>query len=173
MKVDRRLIGKRNKINGAMFERLISNSCRYYLENKQAHIEKTPEPFHITGKSKDGIVSGYYEKAGQPDYKGILFGGKGIMFEAKYTDTDKIQQNVVTESQANNLDIYEEFGAICFVLTSLRFEEMYRVPWNVWKNMKTLYGHKYMNEEELEPYKVRWTTEAIFFLDDIDKITNT
>jgi recombination protein U len=172
MSIDRRLIGKRNKINGATFETLISNSCKYYLGKNIAHIEKTPEPFHITGKGKNGVVSGYYEKVGQPDYKGILFGGKGIMFEAKHTDTDRINQNVVTENQAKNLDIYEKFGAICFVLVSIKFENFYRVPWNVWKSMKEKFKHKYMNEDELSPYKLNITTEAIFFLDDIENMNN-
>ena len=31
------------------------------------------------GKDRDGTVKGYYEKKGQPDYKGILRDGTGIM----------------------------------------------------------------------------------------------
>lgn len=162
-------IGRRNKANGAMFERWISNSCSSYLEDGIAFIEKTPEPFHIIKKDSNGMVSGYYEQAAQPDYKGILFGGKGIMFEAKHTDTDKINQNVVTDRQAENLTIYHKHGAICFVLVSMGFESFYRVPWSIWTNMKTLFGHKYMNKEELEPYEIDATLNCIQFLDDIEE----
>ncbi len=79
----RQIIGRRSKAAGEAFERWITDACEIYLQNGWAHIEKTPEPFHITGKDKNGIVRGYYEKKGQPDYKGILCDGSGIMFEAK------------------------------------------------------------------------------------------
>jgi len=85
----RQLVGRRSKASGETFERWISNACEFYLQNGWAHIEKTPEPFHITGKDRDGTVKGYYEKKGQPDYKGILCDGTGIMFEAKHTDSDR------------------------------------------------------------------------------------
>lgn len=101
----RQLAGRRSKASGETFERWISNACEFYLQNGWAHIEKTPEPFHITGKDRDGTVKGYYEKKGQPDYKGILCDGTGIMFEAKHTDGDRIRQNVVTDTQWESLDI--------------------------------------------------------------------
>lgn len=67
----RQMIGRRSKASGETFEHWISNACNYYLEKGYAFIEKTPEPFHITGKDQSGVVRGYYEKQGQPDYKGI------------------------------------------------------------------------------------------------------
>lgn len=164
---DMSLVGRRNKANGAMFENWISLSCKHYLEENIAFIEKTPEPFRITAKGKDGIISGYYAKAAQPDYKGILYGGHGIMFEAKHTDTMKINQNAVTDTQSENLDIYYRFGAICFVLVSMGFETFYRVPWSVWKNMKSLFGHKHMTLEELSPYQIHANLSLIDFLDNI------
>ena len=119
----RQLVGRRSKASGETFERWISNACEFYLQNGWAHIEKTPEPFHITGKDRDGTVKGYYEKKGQPDYKGILCDGTGIMFEAKHTDGDRIRQNVVTDTQWESLDIYEKFGAHCYVMVSLGLTE--------------------------------------------------
>lgn len=164
------LVGKKNKTNGALFEKWISSSCEYYLEEGIAFIEKTPEPFHITSKSSNGVVSGYYAKAGQPDYKGIMFGGKGIMFEAKHTDTPHIKQNAVTDKQAEELDIYHRFGAYCFVIVSMGFESFYRVPWPIWRNMKELYGHKHMTLEDLAPFEVEATIERIDFLNDIENM---
>lgn len=164
------LVGRKNKENGKIFEEWISNSCKKYYEDGSAFIEKTPEPFQITGKGKDGIVYGYYAKAAQPDYKGILFGGKGIMFEAKHTDTNKISQNAVTDKQFESLDIYHDFGAVCFVLVSMGFESFYRIPWIVWKNMKELFGHKHMTLEELKPYKIKASLNKIYFLNDIENM---
>ena len=63
----RQVVGRRSKAAGETFERWISSACEFYLSKGWAHIEKTPEPFHITGKERDGTVKGYYEKKGQPD----------------------------------------------------------------------------------------------------------
>ncbi len=151
----RQMIGRRSKASGEIFERWLSNACEFYLKKGWAHIEKTPEPFRITGKDEKGVVRGYYEKKGQPDFKGILCDGTGIMFEAKHTDSDRIKQDIITETQWKNLDIYERFGAHCYVMVSIGLTKFYRVPWNVWKNMKGLFGHKFMTEHELEPYKLQ------------------
>ena len=142
-----------------------SGACKFYLNKGFAHIEKTPEPFHITGKDMNGVVRGYYEKKGQPDYKGILCDGTGIMFEAKHTDSDRIKQSVITDTQWENLDIYEKFGAHCYVMVSLGLESFFRVPWSAWKRMKELFGHKYMNESELEAYRISQSQCIILILE--------
>ena len=132
------------------------------------NIEKTPEPFHITGKDMNGVVRGYYEKKGQPDYKGILCDGTGIIFEAKHTDSDRIKQSVITDTQWENLDIYEKFGAHCYVMVSLGLRSFFRVPWSAWKRMKELFGHKYMNESELEAYRISQSQCIILILEGIE-----
>lgn len=164
----RQLVGRRSKASGETFERWISNACEFYLQNGWAHIEKTPEPFHITGKDRDGTVKGYYEKKGQPDYKGILCDGTGIMFEAKHTDSDRIRQNVVTDTQWESLDIYEKFGAHCYVMVSLGLTKFYRVPWATWKKMKELFCHKFMTEQELEPYRLQEKQCTILILEGVE-----
>lgn len=164
----RQIIGRRNKEAGDTFERWISNACEFYLREEWAHIEKTPEPFHITGKDKNGVVKGYYEKKGQPDYKGILCDGTGIMFEAKHTDSDRIKQDVVTDKQWESLDTYEKFGAHCFVMVSMGLTKFYRVPWKVWKDMKSLFRHKHMTEEELEPYRLQERQCTILILEGVE-----
>lgn len=58
----RQIIGRRSKASGDVFERWLTNACEFYLKEGWAHIEKTPEPFHITGKDTNGVVRGYYEK---------------------------------------------------------------------------------------------------------------
>lgn len=164
----KQIIGRRSKASGETFERWISNACEFYLREGWAHIEKTPEPFHITGKDQSGVVRGYYEKQGQPDYKGILCDGTGIMFEAKHTDSDRISQSVITDTQWKSLDIYEKFGAHCYVMVSMGLQKFYRVPWDIWKRMKELFGHKYMNESELEPYRIRERQCTILILEGVE-----
>ena len=163
----RQMIGRRSKASGEAFERRLSNACKFYLQNGWAHREKTPEPFHITGKDKNGVVRGYYEKKGQPDFKGILCDGTGIMFEAKHTDCDRIKQNSITDAQWDSLDIYERFGAHCYVMVSIGLENFYRVPWEVWKQMKLFYGHKFMTKQELEPYQLKEKQCTILILEGV------
>lgn len=164
----RQMIGRRSKASGEAFEHWISSACEFYLQKGWAHIEKTPEPFHITGKDEKGVVRGYYEKKGQPDYKGILCDGTGIMFEAKHTDSDRINQNVVTDTQWKSLDIYERFGAYCYVMVSIGLVNFYRVPWEIWKRMKALFGHKFMTEQELEPYRLQEKQCTILILEGVE-----
>jgi len=164
----KQLIGRRSKEAGETFERWISAACEFYKSRGWAHIEKTPEPFHITGRDRDGTIKGYYEKKGQPDYKGILCDGTGIMFEAKHTDSDRMRQEVVTDTQWESLDLYEKFGAHCYVMVSMSLQRFYRVPWDVWKRMKELYGRKYMKEEDLEPYRLKESMFTILILEGVE-----
>ena len=90
------------------------------------------------------------------------------MFEAKHTDSDRINQSVITETQWENLDIYESFGAHCYVMVSLGLESFFRVPWSAWKNMKELFGHKYMNKIELEAYRINQSQCIILILEGIE-----
>lgn len=164
----RQLIGRRSKAAGEAFERWLSHACEFYLRKGLAYIEKTPEPFHITSKDGNGVVRGYYEKKGQPDYKGILCDGTGVMFEAKHTDSDRISQAVITDAQWKSLDIYEGFGARCYVMVSLGLRKFYRVPWDVWKRMKELFGHRFMTEKELEPYMLQERQCTILILEGVE-----
>ena len=164
----RQITGRRSKAAGETFERWISSACEFYKKQGWAHIEKTPVPFHITGKERSGEVRGFYEKKGQPDYKGILCDGTGIMFEAKHTDSDRMRQEVVTDTQWESLDLYEKFGAHCYVMVSMGLRNFYRVPWDVWKRMKELYGRKYMKEEDLKPYQLQERQCTILILEGVE-----
>lgn len=90
------------------------------------------------------------------------------MFEAKHTDSNRINQNVITEMQWKNLDIYEKFGAQCYVMVSLGLTKFYRVPWNIWKKMKELFGHKFMTEQELEKFRLQEKQCSILILEGIE-----
>ncbi len=167
----RQIIGMRSRADGETFERLISNACDYYRSKGIAHIEKTPEPMRPLqpyGDRKRGQYIACFEKAAQPDYKGILLDGTGIMFEAKHTSTGKMNQNVVSDTQWESMDLYEKMGAHCFVMVSMELQKFYRVPWDVWKRMKELYGRKYMTESDLEPYRLQEKQCTILILEGVE-----
>lgn len=161
------MIGLRSKRSGALFESILNRSCEFYLEQGFAQIEKNPEPFHTIKHLDGGKMIGFYEKAAQPDYKGCLCDGTCIVFEAKHTDTDRIRQSAVTEHQQKELEIYSGFGAQCFVMVSFGLESFYRVTWDTWKNMKQMFGHLYMNEQDLKPYMLQTSGAILLILDGI------
>lgn len=146
----------RNKVNnnqGRIFENLIDQACHYYNIHGYAVIEKTPEPFRVKNKNRDGTFEGWFTGLAQPDYKGTLAGGQAIAFEAKMTATDKMKKSVVTEHQAACLDDHFKMGAkvgvCCMMRTTVGF-----VPWDVWKEMKELYGRQYITIDELKKFEV-------------------
>lgn len=57
---------------------------------------------------------------------------------------------------------------MCFLVVSLGLEKFYRVPWVVFRDMKKIYGRQYMNEKELEPYRVQYMNGILRFLDGIE-----
>lgn len=165
----RQIQGAQAKVVGQYFEKMIDAACRYYEEKKMAVIEKTPEPMRPIKSLGGGKFVAHYEKQAQPDYKGTLANGRAIVFEAKHTSTDKIDQSRLTKEQSKSLQKHNELGAITFILVSIDLQSFYRVPWEVWKNMKKLYGHKHMTIEELEPFKIKATGGIIRFLEGVEK----
>lgn len=77
-----------------------------------------------------------------------------VVFEAKYTHSAQMEQGRVTREQAARLDDHLAAGAMCFVVAGFGSGDVFRVPWDVWRDMKTHFGHKYVTPEELEDYKV-------------------
>lgn len=168
---EKQAMNRANRAVGALFETWIQAACDYYWSQGCACIEKTPEPLKPLkpyGDRKTGRFIACFVKQAQPDFKGILCDGTCILFDAKHTDKDRIRQNAVTETQWNTFDKYEFMGARCFVVISVRLESFYRVPWSDWKQMKKLFGHKYMSLEELEAYKVPERNCTILFLEGVE-----
>ena len=156
--------GKVNRAQGLAFEEIVNGACEYYKLMGAAFIEKTPEPMKPLQAidRQRGLFKAVFEKAAQPDYKGTMKGGRSVCFEAKYTSTNWIRQDVVTEEQWKALDQHEAMGAWCFVLVSLEWK-YYRVPWAKWKTMKEDCGHKYMNPTDIAPYLLAsWPAQLRF-----------
>lgn len=158
------MTGRLNKAQGTCFERLIEQSCRYYQGTGTAVIEKTPEPFHITRSLGDGKFQGNFAKAAQPDFKGVLRGGRMIAFEAKHSADDRISESRVTAEQAGALDSYEKAGAMCFIFVSLKMQDFFLIPWLAWKSMKRWSGRKYATAEDMKEWRVRFDGQKIRFL---------
>lgn len=150
----RQLIGAINKAKGKQFEQRLDASFVYYAQRGYAIIEKTPEPMRPTKSLGNGKFIAYFEKKAQPDYKGMLKGGRTVMYEAKFTATDRMEQSRVLQSQADYMEQQQALGARCFVVAGFSSGEVYSVPWEVWSHMKEHFGRKYVTEADLEPYRV-------------------
>lgn len=163
---ERRFRGKRAKLAGGLFESMLDASCRHYREKGLAVVEKTPEPMKpVSGMDRRGCFQACFTKAAQPDYKGVIAGGRCVVFEAKHTDADTIAYNRLTEAQMDSMEAYHEMGALCFVLVSFGFRDFFRIPWPDWNDMPYCYGRKHLKREELEPFRVREKGNVLFFLE--------
>lgn len=153
--------GKRNNAQGHFFESYIKAACAIYKQKGTARVEKIPEPFMVLEKKAKGIFKGRFIAHAQPDFMGTLSGGRSICFEAKYTETDKLAQDVLTEEQRDALEDHWKSGAKAGVCAGIGNVFAF-VPWAVWRSMKEIYGRKYMTAEDLEPYRVRFNGACMF-----------
>lgn len=167
-RIERSRIGAQNRAAGEHFEKTIEASLVWYKLHDVAEIEKTPEPMkQLSRPDKRGRFRACYVKAAQPDFKGTIAGGRSVVFEAKHTISDKIEQKVVTKDQADRLNSHYRLGAVAFVLVGIGFEDFYRVPWKVWRDMKEIYGHKHMKRDELEPFRVQYIAGVLKLLEGV------
>ena len=163
---EHRAQGLANKREGEAFEFHIEAALLRYKEAGIAEIEKTPEPIKQIGrKNHKGQFLACYAKRAQPDFKGTLHGGRSIVFEAKSTRQDRISQGAVTDDQRDRLERHNKLGALAFVIVSMNLQDFYRIPWEIWRDMKQIYGHKSMNRDELEPFRIEWRDGMIQLLD--------
>ena len=154
---NRVLAGKKAKSDGDYFERLINEVCEKYKRDGIAYIEKTPEPMRVTKNLGRGQFVAHFETTAQPDYKGTLSGGRSVCFEAKCTGKDRIAQDRVTDAQTDALLTHAKLGAEVFVLVGFFSQivpSFYKIPFQVWHEMKLIYGRKYVLETEIQDYKV-------------------
>lgn len=164
----RRLQGAQARAAGKCFENSIDAACVWYRERGLAHIEKTPEPMKvIRPASTKRLFVACFEHRAQPDYKGTLRGGGAVVFEAKHTDGDRIERGRLTTEQMEGLEIHHRLGAAAFVLVSFGFQNFYRVPWQVWRDMKARFNRQYITAAEMEKWKVPEVCGVLRFLERI------
>lgn len=160
--------GKQSRREGEYFENLISSSLAWYKNKGLAFVEKTPEPMRpLRAPNRQGQFLACYTKAGQPDFKGTLIGGRAIVFEAKHTNKEQIDFDRLTREQQESLEEHDRLGAAAFVVVNIGLDHFFRVPWKVWKNMKKIYGHKHMKFCELEPYRIQYQNGILKLLEGI------
>ncbi len=161
----------KNNAQGHCFEQAIQRGCKFYREHGKAEIDKAPEGFRVPKKTGHGLVEGRFIGKAQVDFQGTvrLWGqGVSILFDAKCTGKDRIEQSALTETQAEELERHWKLGAVCGVAVGLG-GNAYFVPWDVWQEMKAYCGHKYMNQQELGPFQVRYTGSTVYFLSNLMK----
>lgn len=158
------LQGRINRAAGRAFEERIDLTFEYYRKRGFALIDKTPEPTKILKKEEGGKFIGVYTKKAQPDYKGTVKGGRTVIFEAKFTSTDRLQATAVTDAQWEYMTIATELGAYCFVIAGFRSGNVYKIPWRIWSRMKDKYGRKYVREEDIEEYKINQTPTGLLMI---------
>lgn len=156
--------GKRSKVAGEYWEQMIEASCRYYSDNGIAEIMKTPEPMRPIKSLRDGRFIAVYTKMAQPDYKGTLAGGKAVVFEAKHTDTGRLLRSVISTEQEKQLDRHMKLGADCFVMVSFDFQRYFKIPWDIFRDMKEHFGRKYITPSDLEKYEIKYNGGVLRFL---------
>ena len=167
--VQRSQQGLQSRREGGEFEKIIADSLLWYELRGMACVEKTPEPMKPLSKpNQRGQFLACYVKAGQPDFKGTITGGRSVVFEAKHTASDKIDYSRLTDEQVEKLSTHHALGAACFVLVSFGLQDFYRIPWSVWANMAELFGHKHMKKHECEPYRVQYISGVLTLLEGIE-----
>ena len=77
-----------------------------------------------------------------------------LVFEAKYTDRDRMEKRRITKAQEDYLNLHQSVGALCFVLVGFGSGRVYRIPWSVWKDMAVCFGREYVREEDLQSFRV-------------------
>ena len=72
------------------------------------------------------------------------------MFDAKFTEADRIRYQALSDYQRKVLLKYDEFGAVAFVLVGFSNGGIYKIDIRTWENMKEKFGRYYIKQEELE-----------------------
>lgn len=146
--------GRLSRTHGERFEQVINASLEAYRAKGYAVVEKTPEPMRPLNKpNTKGQFLACFVSMAQPDYQGTLAGGRSVVFEAKYSASDRINKNRLTPAQADRLAQHAALGAICFVLVGFQ-GDCFRIPWQVWAQMESMFGHKHIKRVEAEPYRI-------------------
>ena len=151
----RQLLGKIAKARGKQFESRIDDSFAYYAQKGFAIIEKTPEPMHPTKNLGYGMFIAFFDLLALPVFFGSIKGGRTVMFEAKFTAADRMEQSRVLQSQQDYMDRHQALGARCLCIAGFSAGMGYCGPCDIWKTMKDHFGRKYVTEAVLEKYQVQ------------------
>lgn len=161
------IAGQRSREAGATFENDLAASLEWYEEHGILKAAKTPEPMKVIKRLDGGRFVACFEKKAQVDFSGTLKGGRAIRFEAKQTWGDHFDRKRLSDEQMNDLREHQKLGALCFIVLCFGYKDIYRVPWDVWDNMKATFGRQYVTEIDLQEYKLPYIGGVIKILDGI------
>ena len=161
---EHQLQGKLAKEKGRRFEGRLDATFAYYAERGFALIEKTPEPMKPIRSLGEGRFVACYVKKAQADYKGTMKGGRTVIFEAKYTDSERMTQDRVSAEQHEYMEKHSALGARCYVVIGFRSGNVFRIPFEVWKNMKSCFCRKYVTEADLDKDRVELSWNGTLLL---------
>ncbi|WP_050698684.1 Holliday junction resolvase RecU [Anaeromassilibacillus senegalensis] len=158
--------GRVNRAQGGYFEDRIKNGCQKYRDQGRADVDKVPEPFHVIKRLSGLQFVGNFVGRAQPDFAGTLIGGRAIRFEAKHTDTSKMNKSEVKDHQAKALAGHYKMGAATGVCVGIKLQTFF-VPWAIWNDMERIFGRRYVTAQDLRQYEVQFDTKnnAVLFLD--------
>ena len=148
----RQILGKSNRELGKLFEEEVQIICDVYESENLARIEKTPEPMKILKHVDEGRFEAVFEKSAQPDFKGTIKGGRSVVFDAKYTESDRINYAVLKKHQRDILNKYQELGAMAFILVGFGNGKIYKIDIDDWSNMKAKFGRQFILQSELDEH---------------------
>ena len=83
----------------------------------------------------------------------------------QHTDSDRIEYGRLTQEQIDSLTEHHRLGAAAFIMVSFGLQDFYRVPWEVWRDMKSIYGRKHIKQPELEPCRVQYIAGVLKLLE--------
>lgn len=153
--------GSLSRAQGARFEQQIEIACEVYRRVGLADIQKTPEPVKPLRPMGDGRFLAVYTAKAQADFKGTLRGGRSILFEAKSTSTERMEQSRVTAQQSDQLERAYRLGAEVFILCQFCGNGVYRVPWSFWREMKAKAGRKYITAADVKEFEIEVNRNGI------------
>lgn len=154
---------------GRDFETAILQGCEYYKSIGRAAINKVNEPYIVTKRMDKGYFVGRHTGKAEPDFKGVLKGGRAVAFEAKSTQKSRIQKSALTPAQSDWLTEQDTLGAYTFVAVNIR-DKCYNIPFIIWDRMKEIYDKKYLMPDDIKEYEVDYDGSTVKFLDYTEKV---
>lgn len=150
---------KSSRRNGRVFEDMIERACKFYEEAGLARITKVPEARRVVGRTagRGSLMICANAAKADPDFMGsVAPDGKCMVFDAKHTDKGKILLNALTDNQRDIMAAHEKCGARCFIAVSFGFEKYFMIPYDMWRDMKAVFGRQYIlpDDEKIQAYSI-------------------
>lgn len=144
--------GRRNTRAGAYFEKQLRETFATLETWGMCALSKAPTPLKIISRAEEGVFRARIIVSGQPDFYGVIRGGRSVVIEAKYTGTGQMLASRLLEHQEAALRRHAELGALTLVAVSFGSLRIGLIPFSEWCAMKSILGRKYVTFEDLEAH---------------------